>query len=336
MKGFLTKLIIVSMIISILPFSTALAATPQEVVNIAKQYIGAPYKYGGTTPSGFDCSGFVIYVFNKVGIQLPRTSADQYTVGTAVSKANLEPGDMVFFEKTMSKSGVTHAGIYVGNNQFISATSSSGIKVDSLSSSYWGPKYVGAKRILKEEQKIASGEFKDLPASHPAYEAIHTLNDKNIINGFNDQTFQPEQPVTRGQAAAIINRILQKETKSLNTFKDVGSSNPFAQDISAMQELGVITGFSDGTYRPYDNMTRAEMAIILDRAFKLTSDVTISTASVVYQDVPSGYWAFEAIVALHQIDTTTVFKSDRYNYANTATRAVFSVAIYNTLKAKKL
>ncbi|PNB66271.1 hypothetical protein C1X30_35640, partial [Pseudomonas sp. FW305-BF6] len=74
------------------------------------------------------------------GISLPRSSSDQYGVGKTVSKDDLEPGDLVFFSNTY-KSGVSHAGIYIGNNKFISASSSKGIKIDSLSGGYWGPKY---------------------------------------------------------------------------------------------------------------------------------------------------------------------------------------------------
>ena len=137
-------------------------------------YIGVPYVFGGTTPKGFDCSGFIRYVLGKVGIDLPRTSSDQYKTGKSVSKADLQPGDLVFFEKTYNKAGVTHSGIYIGNNNFISATSSKGIKIDSLSSTYWGPKYYGAKRVIENK----SGEFSDVDSSHAAYDAIHTLSGK--------------------------------------------------------------------------------------------------------------------------------------------------------------
>lgn len=332
MRRFVSRLMVAAMILTIYPISNVSAATPQEsVVQMSKSYLGVPYKYGGSTPSGFDCSGFLIYIFNKVGIQLPRTAAEQFTVGKLIEKSDLAPGDMVFFEKTMEKPGITHSGIYIGNNEFISATSSSGIKIDSLSNTYWAPKYVGAKRILNDAPPVTTSKFKDVPVSHPAFTAIHTLNDRNIIKGFNDQTFQPEQPVTRGQAAAIINRILNVEPKSLENFKDVAVSNPFARDISAMKELGVITGFTDGSYRPYEYMTRAEMAAILDRAFKITSIGSYSKASNVYLDINPNYWAYEAIVVLYHIDTTTVFQSERYGISTNATRAVFSAAIYNVM-----
>jgi len=120
--------------------------TASAIIATAKKYIGVPYVWGGSTPSGFDCSGFVQYVFGAHGISLPRTSKEQYGVGTKVSKANLKPGDLVFFNT--EGSGVSHLGIYIGSNQFIHASTSKGVIITSLSNTYWAPKYYGAKRIL--------------------------------------------------------------------------------------------------------------------------------------------------------------------------------------------
>lgn len=118
----------------------------QKIITTGKKYIGVPYVWGGSTPSGFDCSGFVQYVFRQHGIQLPRTSAQQYSVGTWIAKSNLLPGDLVFFNT--SGSGVSHLGIYLGNGDFLHASSSKGVMISQLSNSYWAPRYVGAKRVL--------------------------------------------------------------------------------------------------------------------------------------------------------------------------------------------
>lgn len=114
-----------------------------QIIQAATAFKGTPYKWGGTTPKGFDCSGFVRYLYEAKGIELPRTSVQMYDLaGSRVT--DLKAGDLVFFASGI----VNHVGIYLGNNQFISATTSGGVTVASLASSYWGSRYVGAKRVL--------------------------------------------------------------------------------------------------------------------------------------------------------------------------------------------
>lgn len=118
----------------------------RDIISEAENYRGVPYVFGGNTPKGFDCSGYVHYVFAKKGIILPRSADEQYTVGKTVSKTNLQPGDLVFFE-TYEK-GVSHSGIYIGEGKFISATSSSGVAIADMAGGYWGERYIGAKRVM--------------------------------------------------------------------------------------------------------------------------------------------------------------------------------------------
>lgn len=123
--------------------------TAREIVNNAMRYLGAPYRYGGTTPAGFDCSGFVRYVFNQVDIQLPRSSRDQASVGTHVDKSQLLPADLVFF-KTDGSSRINHVGIYVGGNNFVHASRNHGIVVTSLDDKYYLKAYYGARRVIAQ------------------------------------------------------------------------------------------------------------------------------------------------------------------------------------------
>lgn len=118
----------------------------RRIIQTATSYLGVPYVFGGTTPSGFDCSGFVRYVFAVNGVSLPRTADAQWSVGWSVPSSQLRPGDLVFF--STYEAGPSHDGIYLGDGRFISATSSRGVAVDSLYSSYWGPRYIGAKRVI--------------------------------------------------------------------------------------------------------------------------------------------------------------------------------------------
>lgn len=119
-----------------------------QIAEKAKQYLGTPYVFGGASPSGFDCSGFVYYVTGTFGISVDRTPAGQSGAGYAVSKANLQPGDIVLFAGT-GGSGITHSGIYVGNGQFIhSPNSRSTVSYSSLESGYWAEHYYTARRVV--------------------------------------------------------------------------------------------------------------------------------------------------------------------------------------------
>ena len=117
-----------------------------KILKTAAQYKGVPYVFGGTTPRGFDCSGYVQFVFAKHGIRLTRTADTQAKEGKFVSKKNLKPGDLVFF--TTYEPGASHVGIYAGNQKFWNATSSRGIMLSDLNDSYWGPRYYTGRRIL--------------------------------------------------------------------------------------------------------------------------------------------------------------------------------------------
>lgn len=126
--------------------STA-TATGSQILAKAQQYLGTPYVYGGASPSGFDCSGLVYYVLKELGYSPARTPAAQYSMGTAVSYDELQPGDIVFFSGTAG-SGITHVGIYAGNGQFIhSPNSRSTVSYSSLTSGYWLQHYYGARRV---------------------------------------------------------------------------------------------------------------------------------------------------------------------------------------------
>ncbi len=122
------------------------SGSSSSIVSVAQNYLGVPYVWGGTSPSGFDCSGFTQYVFRQCGYSINRTADAQYSNGSYVSYDSLQAGDLVFFANTYSASGITHVGIYIGGGQFIHAANG-GVKISSLSESYYSSRYYGARRI---------------------------------------------------------------------------------------------------------------------------------------------------------------------------------------------
>lgn len=119
----------------------------QAVVELAKQFLGTPYVYGGTSPSGFDCSGFVYYIYNRLGVQLNRVAADQMTNGTWVAKNALQPGDIVGF--TNSSGYINHVGIYAGNGMMIhSPQTGDVVKYESIVTGNYSARLTCGRRIF--------------------------------------------------------------------------------------------------------------------------------------------------------------------------------------------
>ncbi|MDO4433714.1 MAG: C40 family peptidase [Alysiella sp.] len=120
-----------------------------ELLSSAMGFLGVAYRFGGTSPTGFDCSGFMQYIFRKTfAVNLPRTSAEQAQMGVQVNRADLQPGDMVFFRTSGNR--ISHVGMYVGNNRFIHAPrTGKNIEITSLSHQYWNSRYVTARRVKR-------------------------------------------------------------------------------------------------------------------------------------------------------------------------------------------
>lgn len=121
-----------------------------EIVSYAKQYLGCSYVYGGSGPSTFDCSGFTMYVYKHFGYSLSHSATAQSYEGTAVAKEDLQPGDLVFFSDYQTLEGIGHCGIYIGDGEFIHASSGSGycVKVSNLLSGSYNTRYVTARRLI--------------------------------------------------------------------------------------------------------------------------------------------------------------------------------------------
>jgi peptidoglycan endopeptidase LytE len=120
----------------------------RDIVNTALTLVGTPYRNGGSDPSGFDCSGFVQYVFSRYGISLPRSVVTQSLAGREVEPASIRAGDLVFFWTSGRKA--SHVGIALGDGRFVHAPSSRGaVRVESLAGAYWDPRLAGARRVIE-------------------------------------------------------------------------------------------------------------------------------------------------------------------------------------------
>lgn len=129
-----------------LPSGITYHGSAGDIISYASKFRGVPYAWGGTTPSGFDCSGFTQYVFGKEGVTLGRTARAQFGQGEPVSLSDLQPGDLVFFSTYAP--GASHVGIYLGYDMMINAEDN-GVSISNIRNSYWGPRCIGARRILQ-------------------------------------------------------------------------------------------------------------------------------------------------------------------------------------------
>jgi len=119
-----------------------------EVADLAQQYVGSPYRWGGTSPAGFDCTGFVMWVYGQFGVSMPHNEAGQLSSGERVDANDLRPGDVLVFANTYRR-GLSHVGIYLGDGRFVHAVDEAhGVQVSTLWDSYWAPRFVGASRAL--------------------------------------------------------------------------------------------------------------------------------------------------------------------------------------------
>lgn len=128
--------------------ASPIAESAEGIVGTALALRGAPYRNGGHDPTGFDCSGFVKYVFEQHGLAFPRSVAEQFQLGTDVTPETIQPGDLVFFSTVAP--GASHVGIAIGSAEFVHAPSSNGfVRTERIDAGYWSARLVGAKRIAK-------------------------------------------------------------------------------------------------------------------------------------------------------------------------------------------
>lgn len=336
-RKFIGCFLIFTLILTLLPQKGYTQTSKnEEIISLAQKQLGVPYRFGGSTPAGFDCSGFLYYIFKEVGIVLPRTSSDQYNVGDKIKKSDLQIGDLVFFETY--KPGPSHSGIYVGDRKFIHASSNVGITISSVDDPhYWSSRYLGARRILDEpvHQVLAilpPGEYHDVESSHWAYNQIKWLGEKGIINGYDQSFFLPGEVVTRSQASVIIAKALELNVSNKKSgFKDVPENHWAAGAITAVSEAGYFKGYEGDLFKPEEILTREQIAVLFSRVFNFSLN---ESKKGNFKDVPENYWAYTAIQRLTSNGIASGYSDQTYRPKHEVTRAEFSVFIFRALHMK--
>ena len=284
------------MILTGIGSTTADAATPSQLTTEAYKYIGVKYVYGGTSTSGFDCSGYTQYVYKKLGISIPRTTSSQWAFGTAISKSNLIVGDLVFFNTTGRVA--SHVGIFIGNGKFVHAGTTGGVQISKLSDSYWAPKYNGGRRMawIADPAPVV---VKPTPAPAPAPQP------QEVKAAEIDFTVY----ASRGEVALKMASALGLDTSNTNSpFSDVPSTSKYAGAVTALNKAGVFTGDNYGHFNPNAPLTREEMAKILVDAYHLQHQ----GGNYSFTDVTTNLWSFNYIQNLASNEVTYGIGDNKY------------------------
>lgn len=182
-------------------------ASGESIVELARKYLGVQYVWGGTSPSGFDCSGLIQYVFGKNGVSLPRTTYNQINVGYSVQPNKLRPGDLVFFDTDRKRSGPDHVGIYIGGGKFLHAPRpGQGVKISSLAEGYYMDRWMAGRRVpgVSASAAAGGGEAEEVAPRLDAHELAETYGASyaffksqpelwKLLNGAVEDQWTPEK-----------------------------------------------------------------------------------------------------------------------------------------------
>ncbi len=263
-----------------------------DLINFLKGELGKPYQLGAIGPDGYDCSGLTYTAFQQsCNILLPRVSTDQYSIGVSVDLADIQKGDLLFFDTGSSSRKPNHVGVCIGDQKMINANSyANKVVEESYMSSYWQGAYYGTKRALN-----LSTPFMDVPISSPFYEYIIDLYEKGVVSGYPDGTFKPEQGINRAEVLKIILEAFEIPLVEIgdSPFSDVNTSDWFFKYVKTAYEQGIVNGYPDGTFKPANNVNRVEcLKIALN-----TAGVTLpSSGSLNFSDVQATDWFYAYVL----------------------------------------
>lgn len=312
MKKMIVPTALVSGLLLSVTAQQALAASGQDVVNQAMDYQGKPYKYGATafSESEFDCSSFTQFIFSKaLNVSLPRNSAAQATVGTEVSRSQLQPGDLLFFD-TAGDGGIHHVGIYSGNGQMISSEVTVGVHITNVfsgggSQSYWEPKFKTARRVAEttvstsganQTSNSASSSTQEKAASASSYTvksgdslwliANHngmSVSDLKSLNGLKSNTIYPGQVLKLSQTAAAKTQNAASASSSVNSASS-SSASASTYTVKSGDSLWKIANENGSTVSALKSANGLKSDLIYPgQSLKLSGSASSSSSAAVKQ-----------------------------------------------------
>ncbi|WP_394138500.1 C40 family peptidase [Cytobacillus oceanisediminis] len=296
-----------------------------QLIPLAKKYIGIPYQWGGTTPSGFDCSGYITFVYKQLDKNLPRTTSGMYSTGVSVKKSDLRVGDLVFFNT--SGKGVSHAGIYIGDNNFVHASTSKGVMISSLNDPYyWKSRYIGARRVL--DYRLGVGSYHDVNSSYWAHKEVKTLSENEIVLGYEKSYFMPEDKISRAEVAALLAEALGLNVADRKQqFKDVPSDHWAVGAINALYKEGIVKGDPNNNFSPESVLKREHLAIIFSNAF----DLKAAGSAENFADVKASSPTYDPIQRLASSGIAKGYPDQTFKPRDDVKRSQYAAFLYRAL-----
>lgn len=215
-------------------------ARGEDIVELARKYMGTKYVWGGADPSGFDCSGLIQFVFGRAGVQLPRVTYDQINVGHSVQPNKLRPGDLVFFDTDRKKSGPDHVGIYMGGGKFIhSPRPGASVKVSSLAEGYYMDRWMGGRRVpgVSASATAGGGEAEEVAPRLDATELAETY-------GMSHAFFKSQPELWK-----MLNKAVEGQWTGDKFQAEVKNSNWWKKNSSSARKAQVMAKTDPATYR---------------------------------------------------------------------------------------
>lgn len=240
-------------------------ASGEDIANAARQYLGIQYVWGGSTPSGFDCSGLVQYVYGQKGLSVPRTTYNQIQTGSSVGPDKLRPGDLVFFDTDRSKKGPDHVGIYLGGGKFIHAPApGQGVKISSLADSYYMDRWMGGRRI--------SGVSSSPDPNPTADEAAPRLDGRELAEtyGMSYSFFKSQPELYKLLKGAVAGQWSPDRFQS-----EVKNSNWWKKHSETVRQAQVLQKTDPATYRASMEAARVKARQLAVQAGAVLNDKSV-------------------------------------------------------------